>query len=344
MPLPPFNLYNLYRKPETHLSSQEVSSRTDASSSRQPSNQSLDNQSSTAELARQSVGADLPGNSAQLNALGQFAQRVADRQQQFPSAQGQLQNSFDFGAQPGTFSFGFGPAGYNQNINSQAADTPEQGANAFQQNFPPFNFRTAAQLGNQFNVGQSGNSLPTSSPQQNTLQYTGSNVNALPGQAAQQVQGFGQFNGFQIPSPNIGQGFAQQFSYPNFTPGGFYSNVNLSSATAPSDGGQRYVIGFYGGAPNVEGSSFKDATLQGQQKNLFPGPSGFLGANFGQYENADSQLDSGTSQLGNGGDQVADVFSRFSFNPATFQNGGVAQEANLSSRVADQNNPPTARR
>jgi hypothetical protein len=317
-----------------------VTSKTEASDSRQPSNQSPDNQSSTAEINQQNIGTESPGNDVQLQTLAQFAQNVPYSQQPlFTGGQSQLQNGFNFGAQPGQFNFGFSPPGYIQNTNPQTADTPDQGTNAFQQNFPPFNFRTAAQLTNQFNVGQNENSLPNSAAQQNIGQYTSAFGSGLP----QQVQGFGQLNGFQFPSPNIGQGFSQQFTSPNFAAGGFYNSVNQSSPFAPSEGDQRSVVGFYGGAPNIGGYSFNGAPLQEQQQNSFLSPGGFSGPSIEQYANGNSQLDSGASGIATQGDQAANAFSRFSFNPAAFQNGGVGQEASLSSRASDQNIPQTVR-
>lgn len=267
-----------------------------------------------------------------MNTLAQFAQ-----QPQFTAGQGQLQTSFNFGAQPRQFNFGFGPPGYNQDINTQAAGIPpQQGTNAFQQNFPSLDFRTSAQLTNQFNVGQSENTLPASAAQQNFGQYT-ANVNNLPG-GIPQIQGFGQFNGFQFPSSNIGQEFTQQLNYPSFAPGGLYNNANQSLALSPSEGDQRSVVGFYGDAPNIGGYTFNGAPLPGQQQNLFPG--GFVGSNIGQFTTGDSQIVSDASQLGTAGGQKANSFSRLSFNPAAFQNGGPAQEAGFSSTVSDLKNLP----
>lgn len=317
-----------------------MTSKSEASKSRQPGSQSPDNQSSTAEINQQNIGTESPGNDVPLHTLAQFAQNVPYSQQPlFTTGQSQLQNGFNFGAQPGQFNFGFSGPGYIQNTNPQPADTPEQGTNSFQQNFPPFNFRTAAQLTNQFNAGQNGNSLPISAAQQNSGQYSSTVGGALP----QQAQGFGQLSGFQFPSPNFGQGFSQQFSSPNFATGGFYNNENQSSAFAPSEGDQASVVGFYGGAPNIGGYSFNGGSLQGQQQNSFTSPGGFLGPSFDQYANGGPQLDSGASHTGTGGDQAANVLSRFSFTPPAFENGGVAQEASFSSRISDQKNSPTVR-
>jgi hypothetical protein len=317
-----------------------VTSRTEASKSRQPGNQSPDNQSSTAEISQQNIGTESPGNDGQLHTSAQFAQNVPYGQQPlFTAGQSQLQNGFNFGGQPGQFNFGFGPPAFNQNTNPEAAGTPEQGTNSFQQNFPPFNFRTATQLTNQFNAGQNGNSLPTSAAQQNVGQYSGPVGGALP----HQVQGFDQLHGFQFPSHNFGEGFSQRFSSPNFPSGGFYNIANQSSAFAPSEGNQRSVVGFYGGAPNIGGYTLNSTPLQGQQPNSFTSSGGFLGPSFQQYENGESQLDSGASHTGTGGDQAANVFSRFSFNPPAFENGGVAQEGSFGSRVSDQKDSPTVR-
>jgi hypothetical protein len=327
-PAPAFNLYNLYRKPLSHLSSREAPDS-------EPSNQSPDNQSSTAEINQQIVGTESPGNGAQLQTLAQFTQGGPYSQQtQFPAGQG-----FNFGSQPGQFNFGFGAGRLNQNINPQPAGTIEQGTNAFQQNFPSFNFRTGTQLSNQFNVGQNGNSLQISSAQQNIPQYTGT----LPGGLPQQAQDLGQFSGFQFTSPNIGQvgqGFSQQFSYPNFPAGGLYNTANQSLILAPSADDQGAVVGFYGAVPNVGASSLNAAPLQGQTQNVFPNAGGLLGSNFGQYVNGDSALATGASQLGAAGGQTPNSFSGFSFNPAAFQNGGAVQETGFSRRVSDEKTPP----
>lgn len=297
----------------------------------QPGSQSPDNQSSTAQISQQNTGTQSPGNEdVQLGTLGQFAQIPNSQQPLFGSGARQLQNGFNFGTQPGQFNFGFSSPGYLQNINPQQADTPNQGTNSFQQNFPPFNFRTADQLTNQFNVGQNGNSLPISATQQNTGLFSGAVGGALP----QEDGGFGQLNGFQFPAHNFGQGFSQQFPSPNFASGGIYNNT----AFAPSEGDHRSVVGFYGEAPNIGAFSFNGAPLQAQQQNSFSSPGGFLGPNFEQYPNGESQLDSGTS-IGNGGDQAGNVFPRF-----TFQNRGGAQEASFSNTANDQNNSPTVRR
>jgi hypothetical protein len=297
----------------------------------QPSSQSPENQSSTAEINQPIVGSQSPGNDAELNTAAQFAQ-----QPQLTAGQGQLQTGFDFGAQPRQFNFGFGPPGYNQDINTQPAGIPQQGTNAFQQNFAPLDFRTSAQLTNQFNLGQSDNPLPSSAAQQNFGQYTGS-VNTLPS-GIPQIQGFGQYNGFQFPPSNIGQGFSQQFNYPNFAAGGLFNGANQSLVLAPSEGDQRSVVGFYGEAPNIGGYAFNGAPLQGQQQSLFQ--SGFVSSNIGQYTNGDPQIVSHASQLGTAGGQGANAFSRLSFNPAAFQNGGAAQDAGFSSTVSELKNLP----
>jgi hypothetical protein len=263
--------------------------------------------------------------------LAQFTQGGPFVQQtQLPAGQG-----FNIGSQPGQFNFGFGPGRINQNINPQPAGTIQQGANAFQQNFPQFNFRRGTQLSSQYNIGQNGNSLQISSAQQNIPQYTGTLSGGLP----QQAQDLGQFNSFQFTSPNIGQGFTQQISYPNFPAGGLYKTANQSLILAPSEGGQGSVVGFYGSVPNVGGASLNDAPLQGQNQNVFPNAAGLLGSNFGQYANGNSPLDTGASQLGAGG-QTPNSFSGFNFNPPAFQNGGAVQETGFSRRVSDEKPPP----
>jgi hypothetical protein len=264
--------------------------------------------------------------------LAQFTQ---SQQTQFPAGQG-----FNFGSQPGQFNFGFGPGRINQNsINPQPAGSIEQGTNTFQQNFPPLNFRTGTQITSQYNVGQNGKSLQISA-QQNIPQYTGANVNTLPIGLSQQGQDLGQFNSFQFTSPNIGQGFSQQFTYPNFAPAGLYNTANQSLILAPSEGDQGSVVGFYGAAPNVGGSSVNGAPLQGQTQNLFPNAGGgLLGSNFGQYTIGDSSLQTGASQLGNVGGQTPNSFSGFSFNPPPFQNGGAVQATSFSNRVSDEKAP-----
>ena len=153
-----------------------------------------------------------------------------------------------------------------------------------------------------------------------------------------QIQGFGQFNGFQLPSSNIGQGFSQQLNYPSFAPGGQYSGANQSLALAPAVGDQRSVVGFYGDAPNIGGYTFNDATLPGQQQSLLQG--GFVGSYVGQYPNGDSQIVSDAPQLGTAGGQGSNVFSSLGFNPAAFQNGGAAQDAGFSSTVNELKNVP----
>jgi hypothetical protein len=270
-----------------------------------------------------------------LNTAAQFAQ-----QPQFVAGQGQPQTGFSFGTQPRQFNFGFGgPPSYNQDINTQPAGIPQQGTNAFQQNFPTLDFRTSAQLTNQFNAGPGDTSLPASAAQQNFGQYTG-NVNSLPS-GIPQIQGFGQFSGFQFPPSNIGQGFSQQFNYPNFAPGGLLNGANQSLALSPSEGDQRSVVGFYGDAPNIGGYTFNGVPLQGQQQTLFQG--GFVSSNIGQYTNGDSQIVNGASQLGTAGGQGANAFSRLTFNPAAFQNGGAVQDAGVSSTVSELKNLPVPR-
>lgn len=153
-----------------------------------------------------------------------------------------------------------------------------------------------------------------------------------------QIQGFGQFSGFQFPSSNIGQGFSQQLNYPSFTPGGLFSGANQSLALTPGVGDQRSVVGFYGDAPNIGGYTFNDATLPGQQQSLLQG--GFVGSNTGQFPNGDSQIVSGTPQLGTAGGQGANAFSNLDFNPAAFQSGGAAQDAGFSSTVRELKNVP----
>jgi hypothetical protein len=325
-PVPAFNLYNLYRKPVSHLSSREVSD------SKEPSSKSPDNQSSTAEINQQIVGTESPSNGAQLQTLAQFTQGVPYSQHtQFSAGQG-----FNFGSQPGQFNFGFGPGRLNQNINPQPAGTIVQGTNSFQQNFPSFNFRTGTQLSNQYNVGRNGNSLQISSAQQNIPQYTGTLAGGLP----QQAQDLGQFNSFQFTSPNIGQGFTQQFSYPNLPAGGLYNTANQTLILAPSEGDQGSVVGFYGSVPNVGSSSLNVVPLQAQNQNVFPNAGGLTGSNFGQYTNGGTPLDTGASQLGVAGAQTPNSFSGFSFNPAAFQNGGPVQDTGFSRRVSDEKPPP----
>jgi hypothetical protein len=321
---PALHAFNLYRKPLSHLSSRQ------APDPREPSNQSPDNQSSTAEINQQIVGPELPRNGAQQQTLTQFTQGG-----QFTTGQG-----FNFGSQPGQLNFGFGTPRINHNISPQPAGTIEQGTNAFQQNFPPFNFRTGTQLSSQFNVGQSGNPLPISSAQQNIPQYIGTNVNTLPGGLPQQAQDLGQFNSFQFTSPNLGQGFAQQFTYPSFAPAGQYTTTNQTSILAASEGDQGSVVGFYGGVPNAQGYSFNGAPLQGQTQNLIPNTGGLIGSNFGQYVNGAPPLDTGASQLGTTGTQLPNAFSQFSFNPPAFQSAGVVQETSFSRRVGDEKAPP----
>lgn len=324
-PAPAFNLYNLYRKPLSHLSSRE------APEPKETSNQPPDNQSSTAEINQQIVGTESPSNGAQLQTLAQFTQGVPYNQQTLlPAAQG-----FNFVSQPGQFNFGFGPGRINQNINPQPAGTIEQGTNAFQQNFPPFNFRTGSQLSNQFNVGQNGNTLQISSAQQNIPQYTGTLQGGLP----QQAQDLGQFNSFQFTSPNIGQGFSRQFSYSNFPAGGLYNTANQTLVLAPSEGDQASVVGFYGSVPNVGGTSLNVAPLQAQNQNVFPNAGGLPASNFVQYTNGGSPLVTGASQLGAAG-QVPNSFSGFSFNSPAFQNGGVVQATGFSTSVSDGKTPP----
>jgi hypothetical protein len=350
-PAPAFDLYNLYRKPTSDLS--HLSSREASSDSGEPSDQSPDNQSSTAEINQQIVGTESPGSGPQPQTLVQFTQGAPFTQQaQFPAGQG-----FNFGTQPGQFNFGFSSGRINQNINPQPAGTIEQGANAFQQNFPQFNFRRGSQLSSQYNVGQNGNSLQISSAQQNIPQYTGTLAAAgLP----QQGQDLGQFNSFQFTSPNIGQGFSQQFSYPNFPAAGLYNAANQTLILAPSDGDQGSVVGFYGSVPNVGGvlnvggvtnvggvpsvgaSSLNVAPLQGQTQNVFPNAGGLLASNFGQYTNGNAPLDTGASQLGAAGGQTPNSFSGFSLNPPAFQNGGAVQETGFSRRVSDEKPPPVA--
>jgi hypothetical protein len=151
-----------------------------------------------------------------------------------------------------------------------------------------------------------------------------------------QIQGFGQFSGFQFPSSNIGQGFSQQLNYPSFAPGGLYSGTNQSLALAPAVGDQRSVVGFYGDAPNIGGYTFNDASLSGQGQSLLQG--GFVGSNTGQFPNVDSQIISDAPQLGNAGG--ANAFSNLGFNPAAFQSGGAAQDAGFSSTVSELKNIP----
>jgi hypothetical protein len=98
------------------------------------------------------------------------------------------------------------------------------------------------------------------------------------------------------------------------------------------------VVGFYGDAPNIGGYAFNDANLPAQQQNLLQG--GFVGSNTGQFPNGDSQIGSDAPQLGNAGDQGANAFSNFGFNPAAFQNGGAAQDAGFSSTVSELKNVP----
>jgi hypothetical protein len=362
---PAFTAYNLYRKPQSHLSSRQ------APDSNEPSNQSPDNQSSTAEINQQIVGTDSPPlNGAEQQTVPQFSQGG-----QFTAGQG-----FNFGPQPGQFSFGFGTPRISQNINPQPVGS-------IQQNFPPLNFRTGSQLSSQFNLGQIGNSLPISSAQQNIPQFVGTNVGTLPGGLTQQAQDLGQFNSFQFTSPSVGQGFAQQISYSNFAPTGLYNTANQSSILAASEGDQGTVVGFYGSVPNV-GYSFNGAQLQGQTQNLIPNAGGLVGSNFGQYVNAAPPLDAGASQLGttgaqlpnaplqgqtqnlipnagglvgsnfgqyvNGappldagasqlgstGAQLPNAFSGFSFNPPAFQGAGAVQDTSFSRRVSDEKPPP----
>ena len=153
-----------------------------------------------------------------------------------------------------------------------------------------------------------------------------------------QIQGFGQFSGFQFPSSNIGQGIPQQLNYPSFAPGGLFTGANQSLALTPSVGDQRSVVGFYGDAPNIGGFTFNDATVPGQQQSLLQG--GFVASNTGQFPNGDSQTVSVAPQLGNAGGQGANAFSSFAFNPAAFQTGGAAQDAGFSSTVSDLKNVP----
>jgi len=235
--------------------------------------------------------------------------------------------------QQGTNAFSLG---FNQDINTQPAGIPQQGTNAFQQNFPSLDFRPSSPLTNQFNLGQSDNPLPNLAAQQNFGQYTG-NVNTLPS-GIPQIQGFGQFSGFQFPSSNIGQGIPQQLNYPSFAPGGLFTGANQSLALTPSVGDQRSVVGFYGDAPNIGGFTFNDATVPGQQQSLLQG--GFVASNTGQFPNGDSQTVSVAPQLGNAGGQGANAFSSFAFNPAAFQTGGAAQDAGFSSTVSDLKNVP----
>jgi len=213
---------------------------------------------------------------------------------------------------------------------------PQQGTNAFQQNFPTLDFRPSGQLTNQFNVGQSDTPLPNSGAQQTFGQYTGT-VNTLTS-GIPQIQGFSQFSSFQFPSSNIGQGFSQQLNYPSFSPGGLYSGSNQSIVLAPAVGDQRSVVGFYGDAPNIGGYTFNDATLPGQQQSLLQ--SGFVGSNTGQYPNGGSQIVSDAPLLGTAGGQGANGFSSLSLNPAAFQNGGAPQDAGFSSTVSELKNAP----
>ena len=325
-PLPPFKAYNLYSNIPSHLSSRQ------APYPEQPSSKSPENKSSTADISQPIAAPQTPFNDAQLNTATQFAQPP-----QFAgAAEGQLQTGFNFGAQPRQLNFGFGPPGFNQDINTQPAGIPQQGTNAFQQNFPPLDFRPSAPLNNQFSLGQSESPLPNSAAQQNFGQYSG-NINNLPS-GIPQIQGFGQFNGFQFPSSNIGQGFSQQLNYPSFAPGGLYSGANQSLTLASAVGDQRSVVGFYGDAPNIGGYTFNDATLPGQQQSLLQ--SGFVDSNTGQFPNGDSQIVSGAPQLGTAGGQGANGFSSLSFNPAAFQNGGAPQDAGFSSTVRELKNVP----
>ncbi|KAJ4429469.1 hypothetical protein ANN_21638 [Periplaneta americana] len=360
---PPFHLYNLYRRLPSQLRSPETTAAA--------TKQSPDNQSSTAELNQQSVGTEAPGGEGQLHTLAQFPQQP----QQFNAGPAQLQN---FGGQPGPFNFGIGPQGYSQNISPQFAGVPNQGALAQQQQFPPFNFGTGAQLTNQFGLNQNANPLPITSAQQTAGQLAGTNGNSLQNQ---QLQGFGQFSGFQFPGPNFGQGFPPQLqASPGFPTGGFSNNSAQISAAAPSGGDQRSVVGFYGGAPNIGDYSFSGPGVQGQQQTLFPGPGGFLGPNFGQFPSGPSQLGSGTAaqlgsgagpqigsalaqfgtgpaqlgsgaaqfgtaaaQLGGGASQDGNAFPRFDFNPAAFQDGGAAQATSFISRVSSHQRAPQQR-
>jgi hypothetical protein len=153
-----------------------------------------------------------------------------------------------------------------------------------------------------------------------------------------QIQGFGQFSGFQFPSSNIGQGFSQQLNYPSFAPGGLFSGSNQSLTLAPAVGDQRSVVGFYGDAPNIGGYTFNDATLPGQQQSLLQ--SGFVGSNIGQFPNGNSQIVSDTPQLGTAGGQGANAFSSLGFNPAAFQDGGAVQDAGFSSTTSEVKNAP----
>jgi hypothetical protein len=271
--------------------------------------------------------------------LTQFTQSGPYLQQtQFATRQG-----FNFGSQPGQFSFGFGPPRIDQNTVPQPSGSIQQGANAFQQNFPPFNFRTGTQLSGQFNVGQGLNPLPISSAQQNIPQFVGTSVNTLSGGLPQQAQELGQFNSFQFTSPTIGQAFSQQFTYPSFAPAGLYNVANQTTVVAASDGDQGSVVGFYGAVPNAEGYALNRPQPQGQPQNVLPNAGGLLGQNFGQYVNTAPALDTGASQLGTAGAQQPNAFAGFTFNPPAFQNAAVVQDTSLSRRASDETPAPVVR-
>jgi hypothetical protein len=153
-----------------------------------------------------------------------------------------------------------------------------------------------------------------------------------------QIQGFGQFSGYQFPSSNIRQGISQQLNYPSFASGGLFSGANQSLALTPAVGDQRSVVGFYGDAPNIGGYTFNDASLPGQQQGLLQG--GFVGSNTGQFPNGDSQIVSDAPQLGTAGGQGANAFSNLGFNPSAFQNGGAVQDAGFSSTVNELKKVP----